>query len=87
MESIRKEIEGRAHLPREGLDLGGHPAVRESKRVLGFAAEEAERMLHNYIGTEHILLGLMREEKSVAAGILGEKGMRLTSTREDIVSY
>ena len=35
-------------------------------------------MLHNYIGTEHILLGLMREEKSVAAGILGEKGMRLS---------
>ena len=42
-------------------------------------------MLHNYIGTEHILLGLMREEKSVAAGILGEKGMRLTAVREDIV--
>ena len=46
--------------------------------MLGYAAEEAERMLHNYIGTEHILLGLMREEKSVAAGILAEKGMRLS---------
>ena len=43
-------------------------------------------MLHNYIGTEHILLGLMREEKSVAAGILGEKGMRLSAVREDIVA-
>src|SRR5258706_7879757 len=42
-------------------------------------------MLHNYIGTEHVLLGLMREEKSVAAGILSEKGMRLAPTREDIV--
>ena len=42
-------------------------------------------MLHNYIGTEHILLGLMREEKSVAAGILAEKGMRLSAVREDIV--
>jgi ATP-dependent Clp protease ATP-binding subunit ClpC len=62
------------------------PLSLESKRVLGHAAEEAERMLHNYIGTEHILLGLMREERSVAAGILTEKGMRLAGTREDILA-
>jgi ATP-dependent Clp protease ATP-binding subunit ClpC len=85
MESIRKEIEGRA-LYREKVSTSVDiPLSPESKRVLGFASEEAERMLHNYIGTEHILLGLMREEKSVAAAILGEKGMRLTATREDIV--
>jgi ATP-dependent Clp protease ATP-binding subunit ClpC len=85
MESIRKEIEGRA-LYREKVSTSVDiPLSPESKRVLGFASEEAERMLHNYIGTEHILLGLMREEKSVAAGILGEKGMRLTAVREDIV--
>jgi ATP-dependent Clp protease ATP-binding subunit ClpC len=42
-------------------------------------------MLHNYIGTEHVLLGLMREEKSVANGILSEKGMRLSAVREEIV--
>ena len=85
MESIRKEIEGRA-LYRDKVSTSVDiPLSPESKRVLGFAAEEAERMLHNYIGTEHILLGLMREEKSVAAGILGEKGMRLTAVREDIV--
>jgi ATP-dependent Clp protease ATP-binding subunit ClpC len=85
MESIRKEIEGRA-LYREKVSTSVDiPLSPESKRVLGFAAEEAERMLHNYIGTEHVLLGLMREEKSVAAGILSEKGMRLSSVREDIV--
>src|SRR5688572_21622609 len=85
MDSIRKEIEGRA-LYRDKVSTSVDiPLSTESKRVLGFASEEAERMLHNYIGTEHILLGLMREEKSVAAGILGEKGMRLTSVREDIV--
>ncbi len=85
MESIRKEIEGRA-LYRDKVSTSVDiPLSSESKRVLGYASEEAERMLHNYIGTEHILLGLMREEKSVAAGILGEKGMRLTSVREDIV--
>ena len=85
MESIRKEIEGRA-LYRDKVSTSVDiPLSPESKRVLGYGSEEAERMLHNYIGTEHILLGLMREEKSVAAGILAEKGMRLSSVREDIV--
>ena len=85
MESIRKEIEGRA-LYRDKVSTSVDiPLSPESKRVLGFASEEAERMLHNYIGTEHILLGLMREEKSVAAGILAEKGMRVSAVREDIV--
>ncbi|PYQ11194.1 MAG: ATP-dependent Clp protease ATP-binding subunit ClpC, partial [Acidobacteria bacterium] len=85
MESIRKEIEGRA-LYRDKVSTSVDiPLSSESKRTLGYASEEAERMLHNYIGTEHILLGLMREEKSVAAAILAEKGMRLSAVREDIV--
>ena len=53
--------------------------------MLQFAAEEADRLLHNYIGTEHLLLGILREERSVAASILMEKGMRLNTVREDIV--
>ena len=53
--------------------------------MLQFAAEEADRLLHNYIGTEHLLLGILREERSVAASILMEKGMRLHTVREDIV--
>jgi ATP-dependent Clp protease ATP-binding subunit ClpC len=85
MDTIRKDIEGRA-LYRDKVSTSVDiPLSIESKRVLGYAAEEAERMLHNYIGTEHILLGLMREEKSVASGILAEKGMRLTAVREDVV--
>jgi ATP-dependent Clp protease ATP-binding subunit ClpC len=85
MESIRKEIEGRA-LYRDKVSTSVDiPLSPDSKRVLGYASEEAERMLHNYIGTEHILLGLLREEKSVAATILAEKGMRLSAVREDIV--
>jgi hypothetical protein len=43
-------------------------------------------MLHNYIGPSTSSWASMREEKSVAAGILGEKGMRLSAVREDIVS-
>ena len=85
MDTIRKEIEGRA-LYRDKVSTSVDiPLSVESKRVLGYAAEEAERMLHNYIGTEHILLGLMREEKSVASGILAEKGMRISGVREDVV--
>ena len=85
MDTIRKEIEGRA-LYRDKVSTSVDiPLSVESKRVLGYAAEEAERMLHNYIGTEHILLGLMREDKSVASGILAEKGMRLSAVREDVV--
>ena len=61
------------------------PFSAETKRVLQFAAEEADRLLHNYIGTEHLLLGILREERSVAASILDEKGMRLNTVREDIV--
>ena len=53
--------------------------------MLQFAAEEADRLLHNYIGTEHLLLGILREERSVASTILSEKGMRLNTVREDIV--
>src|SRR5512142_142038 len=86
MDQIRKEVEGRSPYREKVSTSVEIPLSVESKRVLGHAAEEAERMLHSYIGTEHILLGLMREERSVAAGILAEKGMRLASVREDILS-
>src|SRR4029077_15121933 len=85
MDAIRKEIEGRALYREKASTSVDIPLSAESKRVLSFASEEAERMLHNYIGTEHILLGLMREEKSIAANILADKGMRLASVREDII--
>jgi ATP-dependent Clp protease ATP-binding subunit ClpC len=86
MDQIRKDVEGRSPYREKVSTSIEIPLSPECKRVLGHAAEEAERMLHNYIGTEHILLGLMREERSVAAAILAEKGMRLASVREDILS-
>ncbi len=85
IEQIRREVEGRAP-GREKVSTSVEiPLSIECRRVLGYAAEEAERMLHSYIGTEHILLGLMREEGSVAAAILTEKGMRLPALRDDIL--
>ena len=85
LENIRKEIEGRTVF-REKISTSVEiPFSTETKRVLQYAAEEADRLLHNYIGTEHLLLGILREERSVAASILTERGMRLNTAREDIV--
>jgi ATP-dependent Clp protease ATP-binding subunit ClpC len=85
LESIRKEIEGRT-VYREKVSTSVEiPFSAETKRVLQYAAEEADRLMHNYIGTEHLLLGILREERCVAATILMEKGMRLNTVREDIV--
>jgi len=85
LESIRKEIEGRTVFREKVSTSVDIPFSGETKRVLQFAAEEADRLLHTYIGTEHLLLGILREERSVAASLLYEKGMRLASVREDIV--
>src|SRR6187549_1338155 len=85
LESIRKEIEGRTVFREKVSTSVEIPFSAETKRVLTFAAEEADRLLHTYVGTEHLLLGLLREERSVAASILYEKGMRLAGVREDIV--
>jgi ATP-dependent Clp protease ATP-binding subunit ClpC len=84
-ESIRKEIEGRS-VRRERIssqiDL---PLSGEAKHVLAFAAEESERLGNRHIGTEHLLLGLLREENSVAAEILYERGLRLSDIRQDLM--
>ncbi len=85
LENIRKEIEGRQVFREKVATSADIPFSADTKRVLQCAAEEADRLLHTYIGTEHLLLGLLREERSVAASILFEKGMRLASVREDIV--
>jgi ATP-dependent Clp protease ATP-binding subunit ClpC len=86
MEQIRKDVEGRSPYREKVSTSLEIPLSAESKRVLAHASDEAERMLHSYIGTEHILLGLMREERSVAAGLLAERGMRLAGAREDVLA-
>src|SRR5580765_2329718 len=60
------------------------PLSDECKRVLAYGAEEAERMRHRHIGTEHLLLGLLREEGSRAAQALREAGLELSLVREQI---
>ena len=82
---VRREIEKRVVFHEKISTSVEIPFTPSAKRVLGFAAEEADRLLHNYIGADHLLLGVLREEGSVAASVLMEKGMRLHIVRDDIV--
>ena len=85
LESIRKDVEGRTVFREKVSTSVDIPFSTETKRVLQHAAEEADRLLHSYVGTEHLLIGILREERSVAASILFEKGMRLNGVRGDVV--
>jgi len=84
IESIRKQIEGRTTVREKVSTSVDLPLSQECKRVLNYAAEEAERLSHKHIGTEHLLLGLLREEKCFAAEILHERGLRLSTIREEL---
>ncbi len=86
LEAIRKEVEGRTVFREKVSTSVEIPFSAETKRVLQAAAQEADQLSHNYVGTEHLLLGILCEEQSVAATILMEKGMRLATVREDIVA-
>jgi ATP-dependent Clp protease ATP-binding subunit ClpC len=84
VESIRKQIEGHTTIREKVSTSVDLPLSNECKRVLAYAAEEAERLQHKHIGTEHLLLGLLREEKCFAAEILHERGLRLSNVREEL---
>ncbi|MBO0860656.1 MAG: hypothetical protein J2P21_19675 [Chloracidobacterium sp.] len=84
VELVRKEVEARTVIRdriHTNIDL---PLSAEAKRVLSFAAEESEKLGDQHIGTEHLLLGLLRQEQSVAAEILYERGLRLSDIRKDL---
>jgi ATP-dependent Clp protease ATP-binding subunit ClpC len=58
--------------------------TERARRVLSLAQEEAQRFQHNYIGTEHLLLGLVREGEGVAAKVLNKLGIELVKVRESV---
>ncbi len=62
------------------------PLSHESKRVLAYAAEETERLNHKHVGTEHLLLGLLRDENCLAATLLRELGLAIDAVREEIAA-
>ena len=84
VESIRKQIEAHTTIREKVSTSVDLPLSNECKRVLAYAAEEAERLSNKHIGTEHLLLGLLREEKCFASEILLERGLRLSTVRDEL---
>ena len=80
-DTLRREIAGRAALGDPTSTSVEIPFSRATQRVLHFAAEEADRLAHAYIGVEHLLLGVLREDDPVAAPILQSHGVKLGDVR------
>jgi ATP-dependent Clp protease ATP-binding subunit ClpC len=84
VEEIRKQIESATTVREKVSTSVDLPLSNENKRVLAYAAEEAERLSDKHIGTEHLLLGLLREEKSFGAQLLHDLGLRISGVREEL---
>jgi ATP-dependent Clp protease ATP-binding subunit ClpC len=82
IDAIRKEIEERATLRYKSSTSVDLPLTNEAKRVLAYAAEEADRFEHKHIGSEHLLLGLLREDGAFAAQLLTSQGLSLDRARK-----
>jgi ATP-dependent Clp protease ATP-binding subunit ClpA len=86
LRQVRQEIEN--EMPRDVRDLPDEPKLTaKAKRVLELAADEARRMRHNYIGTEHLLLALLHEEDGPAAMVLQRLGLNLEKARPEFMEY
>lgn len=81
---IRAEIE--SHIPpRERISTSVEiPLTEESRKILNLATKEADRLGHTHIGTEHLLLGILHLESSLAGRILQARGLRLSGVREQM---
>jgi ATP-dependent Clp protease ATP-binding subunit ClpC len=91
LESLGISLEGARQQVEEIIRRGqqapsGHiPFTPRAKKVLELSLREAQQLGHNYIGTEHILLGLIREGKGVAAQVLVKLGADLNRARQQVV--
>ncbi len=85
LKKIRMEIEKIVQTGPDLVSVGQLPFTPRVKKVLEYAIEEARAMGHNYIGTEHQLLGLLREQEGVAAQVLLNLGVKLEDVREEVV--
>jgi ATP-dependent Clp protease ATP-binding subunit ClpC len=85
LDSIKLEVEKLVPSGGGALTLGDVPFTPHAKKVLELAVEEAHLLNHNYVGTEHILLGLIKEEESIAARILNKFGADLPTVREEVM--
>ena len=84
-ESVKLEIEKAAGTGPETKTIGNIPFTPRAKKVLALSANEARNLGHSYVGTEHILLGLLREGEGIAARVLENLGVDLNEIRNEIM--
>jgi ATP-dependent Clp protease ATP-binding subunit ClpC len=84
LDGTRRKVEERIGLT-AGAPTGGPPFTPRAKKVLELSLREALQLGHNYIGTEHMLLGIVREGEGVAAQILVGLGADLPTVRESVI--
>ncbi|MBL8880971.1 MAG: NDP-hexose 4-ketoreductase, partial [Phycisphaerales bacterium] len=83
---VRLEVEKLVKSGPEMVTMGKLPQTPRAKRVIEYAIEEARNLNHNYVGTEHLLLGLLREQEGVAAQVLMNLGLKLEDVREEVLN-
>jgi ATP-dependent Clp protease ATP-binding subunit ClpC len=83
---IRNEVEKIVQSGPDMVTMGKLPQTPRAKKVIEYAMEEARNLNHNYVGTEHLLLGLLREQEGVAAQVLMNLGLKLEDVREEVLN-
>jgi len=86
IKKLRLEIEKLVKSGPDMVTMGKLPQTPRAKKVIEFAIEEARALNHNYVGTEHILLGLLRETEGIAAQVLMNQGFKLEDVRQEVLN-
>jgi len=86
LRKTRLEVEKLVQSGPEMVTMGKLPQTPRAKKVIEYSMEEARNLNHNYVGTEHILLGLLREQEGVAAQVLMNLGLKLEEVREEVLN-
>jgi thiamine-phosphate pyrophosphorylase len=86
LKKLRREVEKFVHSGAEMVTMGKLPLTPRVKKALELAAKEAKKLGHNYIGTEHILLGLLQEQDGIAAQVLVRLGLTLKEIRREVLA-
>ncbi len=86
LRKVRLEVEKLVKSGPDIVTMGKLPQTPRAKKVIEFAIEEARNLNHNYVGTEHLLLGLLREHDGVAAQVLMNLGLKLEEVREEVLN-
>ncbi|MEO6325139.1 MAG: ATP-dependent Clp protease ATP-binding subunit, partial [Thermoanaerobaculia bacterium] len=85
-DDIRREVEGDRVFVERVSSTQELPLSEESKKILAYASHEAESMMHPYVGTEHLLIGILRVDPCVASRILVAHGFNLYGVREETIA-